>query len=151
MDNSARSWHDRMSDRLTPINVALDSVSFFVASVAWVFLVWCPILVAFLLFYLRKTLVVSAFIFLLFTAIFLPLGLLLRWLAHGMIERKRMRLGLSAIVLGLLGILNVFAPPFSQRHLGPRLIEQLGIGILLLCSAAIAAVGSTRSARWSDE
>jgi hypothetical protein len=151
MGSGAKSWRDRMSDRLTPINVAVDSVSFLVATVAWAFLVWCPILVAFALFYLRRTLVTSAMAVLLVTAFCLPLGLLLRWLAHGMIERKRTRLGLSAIVLGLWGILYGFVPLFSQRHLEPRLFEQLGMGILLLCSAAIAAVGSIKSARWSDE
>ena len=149
---AARSWCDRMNDRSTPINVAVDSVAFLVAMLAWLFLIWGPILVAFALFYLTKTKVLASVLgVLVVTAICFPLGLGLRWLARGIIQRKRTRLGLSAIVLGLWGILYGFVPLFSQRQLGPKLYERLGMGILFLCSAAIAALGSTRSTRWSGE
>ena len=141
-----------MKSSLTPINLAVDSVALFLAMLAWAFLVWAPLLLAFALFFMTKTSPLISLLILLFvTSILLLLGFLLRWLAHGVIQRKWARTGLSVLILGLWGIKQGLSPLLLRNGSARRTFENPEMGIALICAAAVAALGLTKHARRAGE
>jgi hypothetical protein len=87
---------------LTPLDAAADAVAFFLAMLAWVFFVWFPIIL-FAVFYRVRTsqtsLISLASVILGLLILSYLFGALFKWLAEGVLQRKRIRMGLLALVL----------------------------------------------------
>ena len=89
----------------------------------------------------RPPLAVSIIILVLVEFFFLPLGILLRWLAAGVIQRKRVRIVISTIVLVFLSFALGFGSLLAKRAQVQSPFEQLEIGISLVIAAAVVTLG----------
>jgi hypothetical protein len=134
------------------VGLAVDSVGIFVGMLGWMFMVWLPFFLAFVLFFMTKTpATASTFLLIFVSVIIIPFGLLLKWLSNGIIKRGWVRVILCASVLVLLGIRLGFAySPIESRGGQPAFDRHL-MGIELLSAAGIAILGLTRAARCPHE
>jgi hypothetical protein len=139
-----------MKDSLAPINVAVDSVAFFVGMVAWGYGVWLPLLLVLAICMVNVPVGASVLLLSLFTAVFVPLGILLKWLANGLILRKRVRTGLSILALAFLGFTTGFGPLLTKSQPALDRPDECLVGIAFLSAAAVAALGLTKRARGID-
>lgn len=141
-----------MKNSITPINIAVDSAAIFVSFLSWTFGFWTPIFLAYVLFCIvRPLFAVSILLFTLFTALFLPFGMLLKWLANGIVQRKRARTVFSVLVLVFLSCTQGFVPLFARSQKNQSPFEHLLIGIAMLFVAVITSMGLTKGARELNE
>jgi hypothetical protein len=134
------------------VSLAVDSVGIFVGVLGWMFMVWVPIILAFILFFMTKSPTTASIILLLLVSgIIVPFGLLLKWCSNGIIKRGWARITLGALVLVLLGIRLGFAYSSIESHGGQSAFERHLMGIELLFAAAVAILGLTRAARCPHE
>jgi hypothetical protein len=146
-----RSGCFKMKSSLSAIYVAVNSAGIFVSVCAWVFIVWVPILVAFVAFCVEKWPVGESLGLLAYvTAIFFPLGLLLKWMARGLVLRKKLRTFLTTFILSCLGLRIGLSPLVMEAQSDSPAIDRYLIGIVFLSAAVVAALGLTKRARGSD-
>src|ERR1022692_4710639 len=92
-----------MKESLSPVRVAVDSGALFLGMLAWAFKVWVPVLLA--VIFVCKVKAPTGATVVAFVIIWLPflfLGVLLKWMANGMIQRRRLSISFSVVVLILL-------------------------------------------------
>jgi hypothetical protein len=141
-----------MKNSANMISLAVDSVGIFVGMLGWMFMVWGPLILAFVLFSMTRTPGAAATILLLFISlIIIPFGLLLNWFSHGIIKRSWVRIILSASVLVLLAARLGFAYSPIESRGGLSTFERHLMGIELLSAAAVAILGLTKAARCFGE
>ena len=81
-----------MKSPLSPLSVATDSVAFFTAQLAYAFLIWVPILAVIVFFQLLKrggSVLASLLTVLIIAAPSALCGIVLKWIADGILERRR--------------------------------------------------------------
>jgi hypothetical protein len=138
-----------MKSSLTPLNLAVDSVALFVANLGWVFVVWLPILLVVIFFPLRKTgssALSLAFFLSFLAALCILIGLFLKWLAQGVVQRKRVRTAVLSFVLACWGILQILSP-FLTRQLAVGRFTWSVQGIMFLGAAAVVMLVLTDRAK----
>jgi hypothetical protein len=146
-----------MRDAFRPTNVAVDSVGLFVAAIAWVFVIWIPIILLAVLFYLRNSKGSGAptlallLILLPCIAIFVILGFLLKWVALGIIRRKRPVIVLSVLVLTAWAFILGRSVLLPQNHSISKAFEVSLQAIALLGAGCVTALGLTKGANTLDE
>jgi hypothetical protein len=141
-----------MKNSFSPINLAVDSVAIYMSFFSWLFIVWIPVFLIAVIFFVAKVPAPTSFVALLiFSMLLMPLGILLKWLADGIIQRKWARMGLSVLVLGFLSIKLGFSPPHVAGRLTSTAFERSVVGIGLLSAALVLALGFAMGARHSDE
>jgi hypothetical protein len=119
---------------------------------AWAFLVWTPVILAIAIFGVAKIpYPASIQIFIFITAIFLPCGILLKWLGNGIIKRKRTQMGFSSILLGFIGFGIMLVSFASRTRLGARIFERFGTGSIILTAAVVVGIGLIERSRISGE
>jgi hypothetical protein len=141
-----------MGDSTNPVGLAVDSVAVFTGMLGWMFMLWVPFLSALFVFFMTESqAAASAFLFLFLSAIFIPFGLLLKWLSNGIIKRSWVRTISCVSVLVLMGLrLGFFYSPVEISG-GQTAFDRHLMGIELLSAAAIAILGLTRAARCPHE
>lgn len=138
----------------SPINVAVDAAGLFIAALSWVCLVWVPIILLLVPFILRKTSVPT----LAYIVILIPIavgsvlvGLLLQWLAGGVVRRRPARILFSVALLVLWAVVLVVPPRRSPPRPGLKVFQSWVQAVALFCAAGFTAVGLTNRARIADE
>jgi hypothetical protein len=146
------SGAQEMKSSLTPINLALDAVAFLVMVFGWAFLVGLPVFAVFEVVHLADpgesvTGLLQDFMQLLIFG--LGVGLSLKWIAGGIIERKRIRMGFSVLIFGFLAsrFLLIFASLLLTKQIDMYDLGWLENGIVCLFVAVMVVVGLTKGAK----
>ena len=136
-----------MKSSVTPLNVALDAVALVLEIFGWASVVWLPMmaLCALLLPAVREA--VGTIQLLVLALLFPLLGLLLKWLARGVLGRKRVRMVLLSIALAYLGVSPFLVLIFLDRGSAGRVFVLSVQGVAYLVAAAVVALGLTARAR----
>jgi hypothetical protein len=92
----------------------------------------------------------SFIIFSFFTITLLPVGLLLKWLARGIIQRKRVRMVLSALIFGFLGVRFVFFSSLLGDRYSSTSFDRFVMVIEFLSAAVVLIMGLIKGARPSN-
>jgi hypothetical protein len=85
---------------LSPLSVATDSVAFFTAELAYILLIWIPILAVVVFFQLIKrggSVLISFLAVLIITALSALSGIALKWIADGILERRRIQTAIHVL------------------------------------------------------
>ena len=137
-----------------PINVTIDAGALFIAALSWVCLVWIPAILVLVPFILRRpTVPALAYIVVLIpiAGVAVLLGLLLKWLAKGVVLRKRARILFSMALLILWAMIVVVPARHSSPRSGLKVFSSWVQAAALLCAASVVGLGLTKGARSVDE
>lgn len=137
-----------------PINVTIDTGALSIAALSWVCLIWIPAILVLAPFILRRRTVPGlAYIVVLIpiAGVAVLLGLLLKWLAKGVVLRKPARILFSMALLILWAMIVVVPARRSSPRSGLEVFSSWLQAAALLCGASVAGLGLTKGARSVDE
>lgn len=145
-------------NRREVLAIGVDAVAAFMGLLGWVFITLVPVLFVLVFFIFRHrqpsaSLLPVVAILLFLSAILVPLGFLIKWLAAGVIQRKTWRLVISALLFGTWGawqLVEALHPPVRTAY---AIFRALSIGIPLLVAALIICLDVIRCVRleWRRE
>jgi hypothetical protein len=143
----------KMGTAFKPINLIVDSIGMFFSALAWISIIWAPVLLLGIFIYLRHA--KPGIVYLLFlgflAAICVIAGLVLKWLALGIVRRKRVRVVFSMLVFVSWGLfLGRAALLHKDEHTFILLSNSLQ-AIALVSMGCVTGLALTKGANTLDE
>lgn len=135
-----------LKSSLAPIEIAIDAVAVFAAMLGCVLLVWLPFILAWVFLRLARTgrSIGLLALLVLIEMVCAVLGLLLIWLARGLLQRILFRTGFSVFLFAIWGLFLAYAPSLQRKQSSLQHFQSYVEGIGLLLAAVISAFGLKR-------
>ena len=155
MFSSKMSAPEGMNEKpVSPLSIATDSVAFFTAQLAYAFLIGVPIVAVIVLFQLLKRggPVLASFLTVSIIAALSALcGIVLKWVADGILERRRIQTAIHVLGFGYWGLKMAWALVRPGHLSASEALKTSTLAFTFLLAASVVALSLLKGGRAADE